>query len=235
MAQIVILHGWGRGAKSFNEVKKLLEEKGHEVYSFDLPGFGDEPAPKEPWTIDEYVEYVFSKIDILGLKKFYLLGHSFGGQIAVKFAVKLPETLQGLILYGAAALRPKRTLKQLFFLSAAKTGGVIFSLPLLRYGKKFMTKIIYKLSGSSDYMDASPVMKETMRLVIAEDLKYLLPQIKTPTLLIWGKKDRITPTGDAKIMEQNIKNAKLVILHGKHALHRENPEEFASIINEFVK
>ena len=79
-------------------------------------------------------------------------------------------------------------------------------------------------------------MKETFQRVIGEDLTSLLSQIKVPTLIIWGDRDRMTPLRDAYLMKKEISNSKLIILEGfSHVPHLENPKLLSQKVITFIK
>src|SRR3989344_6646864 len=83
---MIVLHGWGSNSARWEKVAELLGEKNIQVFVPDLPGFGQTPEPKTAWDLNNYVEWVkeFSeKIPELN-HGFFLLGHSFGGSLAVK-------------------------------------------------------------------------------------------------------------------------------------------------------
>jgi len=176
-------------------------------------------------------------------QKFILIGHSFGGRIAIKYAVKYPEKIDKLILTGAAGIRHKLNTKQRLFYILAKAGKKI-----LRFGRlaSYSQKILYKLAREKDYYKASPRMKEIMKNVLAEDLTPYLGKIssrggsatggKTTTLLVWGREDKTTPLSDGKIMNEKIENSELVIFDGaNHSLPYQKPEEFAKVVGGFIK
>lgn len=235
MKPVLILHGWGSSSRSFDIVSKLLTEKGYQIFVPDLPGFGSAQAPDKPWPVDDYVNFVFNFAKVQDLDKFVLLGHSFGGQIGVKFAFKYPEKLSGLILYAAAAVRRKPGIKEKIFLALSKIGGFIFSLPILDLFRDLTRKILYYLSGSRDYYRAQGVMKEIMQKTIQEDLSPILRDINLPTLIIWGEKDKITPLADGQIIKKSIKNSELVVISGAgHSPHKEHPQEFIGAILPFL-
>ncbi|MDF1497857.1 MAG: alpha/beta hydrolase [Patescibacteria group bacterium] len=169
-------------------------------------------------------------------KQINLIGHSFGGRIAIKYAMKYPEKIDKLILTGAAGIKHRLTFKQKVFYFLAKRGKNIFSLPIIKKFQKYARKIIYKLAREKDYNQASPRMKEIMKNVLAEDLTLILEKIKTPTLLIWGRFDNSTPLSDGKIMNEKIENSKLIVINdANHSLPYQKPEEFVNFIKEFIK
>ncbi|MBI3442364.1 MAG: alpha/beta hydrolase [Candidatus Sungbacteria bacterium] len=232
---VVILHGWGSSARSFEEVRAMLVAKGFPVHAIDLPGFGDAEMPCEALSVSDYAQFVFQFAGRENLGPFYLLGHSLGGRIGIKFAVRHPDKLLGLILYAAAGIKPAPTLKTKLILLLAKMGKYVFSLPVLRYLKSIMTRALYMLAGTRDYYRARGVMKETMKKVIDEDLRPLLPPIRTKTLIVWGEKDRVTPLADAYVMAENIAGSELKIFKNTgHSLHKEQPEEFVDSVSSFL-
>ena len=89
--------------------------------------------------------------------------------------------------------------------------------------------------GSSDYSNASPMMRAILSKVVNEDLKSVMPRIACPTLLIWGANDTATPLADAKIMEKLIPDAGLVSFDGVgHYSFLENPYQFAAVLKSFL-
>lgn len=234
---IVILHGWGATKKSYDRLKPLLEQKGNSVFVFDLPGFGDEPAPSKAWSVDDYADWTLKHLAAMRLEKYYLFGHSFGGRIAIKIAAEHSKNLAGLILCDAAGVTPRPKTKIMLFSFLSKIGNAIFSLPLLKFLRPLARKFVYWLSGERDYHYLQgEVMRKTFRNVVGEDLTSLLPKINIPTLVVWGGKDKMTPLSDAYIINQGITGSKLEILGSiGHNPHREAPEKLADIVDKFVK
>ncbi|KKU86709.1 MAG: hypothetical protein A2667_02915 [Candidatus Wildermuthbacteria bacterium RIFCSPHIGHO2_01_FULL_47_27] len=236
--QILILHGWGSSAKRWEAVKQFLEKMGCSVFVPDLPGFGESAEPECPWSVEDYAEWVGQWAEKYGLARFCLAGHSFGGGVAAVFAAKYPEKVDKLILI-AAAIKRRKTIKRHIFLVIGKTGGWVFSLPLLSFLYPLFRKVLYKIIGVPDYLIAvsrSQVIKETFRKIVAEDLSLFLPRISAPTMLVWGDKDEATPLSDAHFIKQQLRNANLKIIQGAgHRLNFEAPEKVAEIIGEFLK
>mgnify|MGYP001580809702 CR=1 FL=1 len=230
MKTIIILHGWGSSKEKWENVKKFLEEQGIRVLALDLPGFKPENQLKQAWRLDDYVEWVKPKV---GEGKVFLLGHSFGGRIAMKFAVKYPHLLQGLILVSAAGIKDTSLKTNFFgFLAGISQKLKISQCPC--YG--FLRKIFYKfILRKNDYFRANPIQKEIMQKAINEDLTGLLKDISLPTLIVWGRKDKTTPLKNAYLMKEKIQGAKLKILPCVgHSPHLENPGLLADKIKEFL-
>ena len=169
-------------------------------------------------------------------KKVILIGHSFGGRIAIKYAVKYPDKIEKLILTGAAGIKHSLSRKQKILYVATKTGKTIFSLPVINKFQKYAEKFLYKIIREKDYRKASLRMKEIMKKVLAEDLTPILEKIKTTTLLLWGRLDNSTPLSDGKLMNEKIENSELVIFDdANHSLPYQKPEEFTKDIIKFIK
>ena len=234
---IVILHGWGRGAKSFSLVQELLERKNYSVHVFDLPGFGAVPPPPVPWSVSDYVDFVLKFVASQNLDKFYLFGHSFGGRVGIKLAASHPEKLAGLILCDAAGVTPRPKAKIAVFGFFSKIGNWIFSFKILSIFRETARRFAYFLSGERDYYFLQDeVMRETFKKTINEDLTPYLNQIKTPTIIIWGGKDKMTPVLDAYVINKNIAGSRLEILNGiGHNPHIESPEALVEFVDNFIK
>ena len=230
METILILHGWGSSAQKWSRVKEILNRQGLRVIAPDLPGFGENPPPNEPWSIDNYVEWVknFSQ----GFAPFFLLGHSFGGRIAIKFVLKYPEMVLGLILAGVPAIKSKKQsdVKNFVFKIFARFSFLPFY--------QFLRKIFYLyFLRKTDYIRLKDeAMIGTFKKIISEDLSSYLPQIKTKTLVLWGEKDDYAPVKMAGLIKEKIVNSKLVIFPNvKHSPYLEIPEKLAEVIIEFLR
>jgi pimeloyl-ACP methyl ester carboxylesterase len=237
---ILVLHGWGSNSLRWQRVKELLEEKGIEVLILDLPGFGITPSPDRPWGRDDYISWILQRVSEKKWPKFNLLGHSFGGGLAVKIAANPALFQKGggvekLILCAPAIIR-RKSIKSYLFYWLAFLGKKIFSLPSLKKLSPLAKKLIYKLAGTKDYYLADGMMKEVMKKTWKEeDLLPALEKIEIPTLILWGKKDDTLPLKDAYRIKEKIKSSELKIIpRAGHSPHREIPEELVKFIIGFL-
>lgn len=237
---IILLHGWGVDSDKYISTAKYLSQMANRKWQIvipDLPGFGKSDNPQSDWGVDEYTEFVEKFLQCINSKgsPWIIIGHSFGGRIAIKFAAKYSEKINTLILTGAAGIKHKPNLKQKIFYLFAKIGKIIFSLPLMKRLEKSAQKLLYRAACENDYYSAKGVMKDSFKKVIHEDLIDCLEEIKTPTLLVWGRNDHSTPLEDAYIMKEKIVNSQLEIIDGaNHSLPYQFPEKFAKIIIKFI-
>jgi len=237
MKQLLILPGWGSNSLRWQRVKELLEEKGMEVLVLDLPGFGITPSPNIAWGSDDYINWIFQKIKEKNWQKFNLLGHSFGGGLAVKIAAAFPERIEKLILLSPAIIKRRGIIKTYLFYWAAFLGKKIFSLPGFRKLQPQAQWLVYKLAGTRDYYIADGMMKEVMKKIWQEEpLEGLLEKIQIKTLVLWGKRDDVLPLKDAYLIKEKIRDSELkIISKARHSPHREAPEELAEAIIQFLK
>jgi len=234
---ILILHGWQSSKEKWEKVEQEVEKAGIKVIAPDLPGFKKENELERPWNLDDYVEWTRKFIRENTSGQIFLLGHSFGGRVAIKFAVKYPEKLSGLVLISAAGITSRPKAKISVFLILSKVGHLIFSLPILKFFQPLAKKFIYFLAGGKDYYSIqNQFMKQTFKNIISENLNDLLLKIKTTTLIIWGEKDKMTPLQDAYVMNKKIKNSKLEILKNiQHLPYLESPELLSEKITDFIQ
>lgn len=230
---IVLMHGWGCNSSTVASIEAIVSPKMH-VFNIDLPGHGNSDEPPTVWGIELYTQLVEKLLDRLGIERPILLGHSFGGRVAILLSSR--REVRKVVLVDAAGVKPRRSLKYYFKVYSYKT--VKHLLPLL-FGKKKGGELLDRYrgrSGSSDYNNATPMMRAILSKCVNEDLKHVMPDIKAPTLLIWGENDTATPLSDAKTMERLIPDAGLASFPGcGHYSFLDNPAGFKAVLKEFLK
>lgn len=225
---LVLLHGWrSEGSVWFPALENLNIE--NSIYCLDLPGFGKSELPRNAYSAEDYSEIVSGFISKLGLEKVIIIGHSFGGRVAIKLASKHPEFLKGIVLVDSAGFIDRTMLNKLKRI-IAKPLKPIFKLKPL-HGLK---KSIYRLIGSEDYI-ATPQLKETYLKVVGEDLSEDMKKIEISTMIIWGAQDKDTPLEYAYRMKNIIKNSKLAALEGAgHFSFLDEKEKFSEALKNFL-
>ena len=218
---VVLLHGWGQNI----EMMKFLGDRlcdNHRITILDLPGFGESEEPPVEWFVKDYVNLVHELVKELKIKKPIMIGHSFGGRIAIKYS-SLYE-VEKLVLFGAPCIRRDTELDlKTKFLKKLKT------LPGMDKIGEYMKQYI----GSRDYKAASPVMRQTLVNTVNESLEEDAKKISSPTLLIWGTNDTEAPIEEARELEKIMKDAALIELPGTHYAYIENVDRVVSILNNF--
>lgn len=212
---ILFLHGWGAPVSTYSLLLDYLSQR-FRVVAPDLPGFGGSDQPDTPWSVDDYVDFVIDFAQTLHLQKVILMCHSFGGRISIKLLNRknLPFTVEKAVFIDAAGIRPKRGVQYYTKVYSFKLMKKLAQVPAVTKLCPALEQKVKNRSGSADYRNASPMMRQVMVRCIEEDLTHLLPGISVPTLLIWGERDTATPLSDGQTMEKLIPDAGLVTLQG---------------------
>ena len=228
---VFLLHGWGCTGEIFKSINEVLS-KAYTTYSFDFPGFGASDEPTTVWGVEEYTRMVEQFAKDNGIESPALVGHSFGGRVSIVYASR--NSVSRVVLVDAAGVKPKRPFKYYWKVYTFKTMKWLCNTFLPKAKAQAIIDHRRKGSGSSDYSNASPMMRAILSKVVNEDLKHLMPAIKAPTLLFWGNMDTATPLSDAKTMERLIPDAGLVVAHGTgHFSFLENAGLFNAVIKNF--
>lgn len=232
---LILLHGWGASIESLKPVYDYLG-KYFKTYIIDLPGFGKSGEPAYAWGISEYSALLGEFIRQLEIKNPILIGHSNGGRIIIHFSATSEISINKLILIDSAGIKPKRPLKYYIKVYSFKLIKKILTIPLLKkHTVELMEKARSKF-GSSDYSKASAIMRQILVKLVNDDLRHILPDIKCPTLLIWGENDTATPVSDGRLMEKLIKDAGLVVFkNAGHFSYLDKFNEFIAVITSFLK
>ena len=234
---VVLLHGWGSNIKLFANLIDLLSQK-YTVVAMDMPGFGMSGEPPSAWCVDDYVQFVVDFLADYENKKITFLGHSFGGRVIIKLNSRtdLPFEIERVILVDSAGILPPKTNKKSFRTRYYKAGKAILSTKLAQKIAPDALENFRRKMGSADYAAASPLMRQVLVKVVNEDLEPLLPNIKCPTLLVWGVNDTATPLSDGEKMERLIPDAGLVKLENAgHYSFLEQQFTFNRVMCSFMK
>lgn len=230
---IILMHGWGCNHSTLKSIEDTAKACGYRVINIDFPGFGQSDEPKEVWGVEDYTRMLEYLIGELGIESPSLLGHSFGGRVAILYSAR--NKVDKLILVDAAGIKPRRSFS---YYRKIYTFKIFKKLLNLLLPKDLAEKVIdarRAKAGSSDYASASPMMRRILSKVVNEDLTDRLPFISAPALLIWGEDDTATPLSDAKIMEKKIPDAGLVAFAGcGHYSFLDNPLQFAAVLKSFL-
>lgn len=219
---ILLLHGWGCDSSTLNVIKNNLINK-HTCYSVDLCGFGKSQPPLYSFDTVNYAKIIFKLLCKLNLQHTIIIGHSFGGRVAIVMSALYPNLVTKLILIGSAGIRINK---------------LSTYLKVRRYKlKKFLVKFkllnenSLKNSGSTDFNAVNAQMKETFIKVVNQDLSKYAKLISCDTLLIYGRNDTATPLKIAYRLNKLIKSSALVIIeNASHYCFLEKTYEVNSII-----
>lgn len=224
--KIYVLHGWTYDTSKWREFITLLHKK-CKVELLKIPGLT--AKIENPYTVDDYINWL--KKELENEEQVVLMGHSNGGRIISVFAALYPEKVSHLILIDSAGLYHndfKIALKRFIFRNIAKAGKRITK-------SKLLESLLYKTVGEKDYRDASPVVKKTMENLIKYNVAPLLPNIRSKTLIIWGKNDKVTPLEDGQKMHSLIPGSKIeIVKDARHSPQFTNAKEVSELVISFL-
>ncbi len=222
---IVLLHGWGQNIEMMQPIGNNFADK--RVIIIDLPGFGlsEEPKEEDNLTIVDYVDIVKELLDKLKIKNPILIGHSFGGKISLIYASKY--TVEKLVILAAPFRKgiEKLSLKTKLL---KKLKNIPFMNGIAEIAKKYM--------GSTDYKNASSVMRNILVDHVNLDITESVKKIKVPTIIIWGDHDEAVNIEDAYLLETLIRDSAVICYPGgTHYAYLENLGQTNNIIRSFIK
>jgi len=177
---VVALHGWARSGADFAAIVSGLD-----AVAPHLPGFGPADEPPVVWGTEDYADLVADAIRPFG--PVVILGHSFGGRVAVRLAARHPELVSGLVLTGVPLLRPPATSKpklQFRIVKALVARGILSEAALEKQRRKH---------GSRDYVNSSGIMRGVMVRTVNESYETDLGAIRVPVRMVWGENDTEAP------------------------------------------
>ena len=206
-----------------------------QVSAPDMPGYGQSERPgwaRHPRDIALLVGRAIAKLDV---EPTLLIGHGFGGWVAAELATMNPSALRGLVLVGAAGLKPDEgeIADHIFFTFSdyVKEG----------FHDAAAFEEFFGADGSKEHKELWDFSREmTSRVtwkpwMFNRQLAPLLPEVDVPTLLVWGAEDRVVPLDCGRQYEAALPNARLEIVPGAgHLVELEAPDTLASLITEFA-
>lgn len=220
---IVLLHGWGQNIDMMKSVGDQFQSN-HRIIIVDLPGFGLSSEPKYPWELDDYVEFLDILLTNLKVKNPIIIGHSFGGKIGLLYASH--KSVKKLVCLASPYKKKikKDTLKLKILKTAKKVPGIN---KLEGFAKRHI--------GSTDYKNASEMMRNILVNHVNLDITENVKKIKCPTLLIWGTMDMQVSINDAYELEKLIDNCGLVTYDGcTHYAYLERFGQTISVLRSFL-
>ncbi len=242
---IILLHGSPGQISNWKHLIPCLE-KHYRVVAFDQRGYGGSSKPRRV-SLEDYLEDLNQLIEKLGLKddEVVLVCHSFGGLVAQEYAVR--HRVRGLVLVGSLTILRPGIIDHIIWYTPPFIWRKLFFTenPLTR---RFYRKLFFsKHTPSQIYEEFIKDNKEYLEDLPAHVFRYLkyfkdynasvnVPKIKTPTLIIVGEEDKVTPVEESRKLNEMIENSKLVIIkNAGHMVLYEKPRELCKHILEFIE
>ena len=218
---MLFLHGYMSSKEAFARQISYFS-KFYRVTAIDFLGFGKSKPLSAPFSVGDYAAWLNEVTLLLRLKKPSVVAHSFGCRVAIKAAAQNNGLFDKLILTGAAGVILRRGL------------GYRIKVGMYRCVKKFAPAFAERNFGSEEYRTLPPIMKESYKKIVNEDLRVCAKRVKNPVLILQGKTDTVTPVKAAQAYLASFPCATLRMIDGGHFAFAEKPLAFNLITEEFL-
>jgi pimeloyl-ACP methyl ester carboxylesterase len=237
--EVILLHGLGGEAANWTTNIGPISENYH-VYALDQIGFGRSGKPLIEYRIQTFVDFLEAFMRELKIPKATLIGSSLGGWIAADFTAQHGHLVDKLVLVDAGGLAPlgPRSRNLPPDVGAGSVSGTRKMFELIFHGKEFVTEelvkrtFVHKMRRGDGYTQQRTL---TGILLSNQFVDNKLGRIRAPTLIIWGRSDRLTDLSLGERFQKRILGAKLTVLDEcGHIPHVERPEQFNKIVLDFL-
>jgi pimeloyl-ACP methyl ester carboxylesterase len=246
---LVLVHGFIVNHTEFDDVLEGLAESYH-VIAPDLPGFGEseKPSPtRYAYGVDAFAEATADIVAAFGVGRAHVIGHSMGGAVALTLAAQHPEIVQRLVVADPLVYPFEMSLKARLP-SYPVIGPLIFKQ---LYGRSmfrayfrddvYSDRDAMNLARVDEHYERfnSPAARESayatlLSMLDTRPIVARLGRVRAPTLVVWGRDDRIFPSSHAARLAKELCDARLEILDTGHAPQEEAPDKFISVVTEFL-
>lgn len=249
---ILCLHGLGANTFTWRHFIKPFSET-NQLIVVDFKGFGSSRKPHDShYSIEEHADDIYRMILRENLQKLTLIGNSFGGGVALLVAIRLseqePGRLSRLVLIDSGGY--EEFLPAYLKLARSFLGGLMIYLPPAKAAVRFVLRASYfdpnKISKEQVNAYSRPItvpggrhaFLQTVKQCIPANVNEIIPHLKNitaPTLILWGRQDKVIPLKVGELLHQAIPNSTLEVLEQcGHIPHEEKPDETIATIFKFM-
>ena len=229
---IIVLHGLMGGLSNFDGVTSFFPERGYQILIPELPIYS---MPILKTNVKKFAEYVGRFIDHKGYKEVILLGNSLGGHIGLLCTKLYPKKVKALVITGSSGLYesamgesyPKRGDRDYI----QKKAENVFYDPKVAT-KEIVDEVYASVNDRNKLIRTLSIAKSAIRHNMSKDL----PSMDTPTCIIWGKQDNVTPPDVAKEFHELLPDSELFWIDKcGHAAMMEHPDEFNVLLSAWLE
>ncbi len=236
---LVLLHGLGASAERWLGVIPHLRSK-YRLIMPDLIGFGYSDKPSVDYTLDFLSNFVFRFLGALGIERANLIGSSLGGQIAAECASTQSDIIEKIVLVSPSGMMKRSTPALDAYMLAAlyptpDNAHTAFSMMLEKGNveQRLVNDFVSRMTlPNAKFAFLSAVLGIRNSAALEDNLR----KIVCPTLIVWGKKDKLIPVEYASSFMAAIRAAKFVEIPGcGHVPHVEEPKKFSEVVLSFLE
>lgn len=215
----MFLHGYLSSKEAFAAQIDYFS-RFYRVTAIDFAGFGNSAPLQTPFSVSDYAMWTREVLTLLGVEKPHLIAHSFGCRVAVKLAAK-ENFFDKMLLTGAAGVILRR--------------GWRYHLKVKAYRavRRVAPRFAERRFGSAEYRTLSPIMKESYKKIVNEDLRADARKVENEVLIAQGLDDTVTPRAEAEAYLASFPRGRLTMIDGGHFAFAEHPLAFNLIAEEF--
>lgn len=215
----MFLHGYLSSKEAFAAQIDYFS-RFYRVTAIDFAGFGNSAPLQMPFSVSDYAMWTREVLTLLGVEKPHLIAHSFGCRVAVKLAAK-ENFFDKMLLTGAAGVILRR--------------GWRYHLKVKAYRavRRVAPRFAERRFGSAEYRTLSPIMKESYKKIVNEDLRAEARKVENEVLIAQGLDDTVTPRAEAEAYLASFPRGRLTMIDGGHFAFAEHPLAFNLIAEEF--
>ena len=218
---LVFLHGYLSSKEAFTAQIHYFARY-FRVTAIDFVGFGGSAPLEKAFSVDDYATWTEEVLRLLGVEQPHVIAHSFGCRVAVKMASRTPNCFDKILLTGAAGVILKRSVR---YHLKVKTYRLV---------RRVAPKFAERRFGSAEYRMLSPLMRESYKKIVNEDLRSCAARTRNSVLIIQGKRDSVTTMKEAQAYLAAFPNATLRVIDGGHFAFVDQPLAFNLITEEFL-
>jgi pimeloyl-ACP methyl ester carboxylesterase len=233
---LIIIHGGSDGAKAWKQNIAALSKK-YTIYVPDLPGFGSSQSWEGVYNVPKMAEFINDFAGSVGLESFYLMGHSFGGGVALNYTLKYPQNIRKLVLVSSLCLGKEIAwwVRLLSNPMACRSIGeaAVSILKGIKYVARFFGpwEMVGPITKTSLQIGSGIATLTEQTIVLMSQL----PQIMVPTLVMWGARDPIVPFTQAYTAAELIPDCQVKVFEDcGHSVYRDKLGEFSSVLAGFL-
>jgi len=228
---IIVLHGLMGGLSNFNSVASFLSTKGYKVIIPELPLYSMSILKTN---VKSFAKYLHEFIEFKKIDKVILLGNSLGGHIGLYYTKHYPKKVKALSITGSSGLYENAmgggyTKRSDYEVIKKKVQDVFYDPKIA--DKKMVDEVYATVNDRHKLIKTLAIAKSAIRHNMAKDL----PNIKTPTCIIWGKNDEVTPPEVAEEFNILLPDSDLFWVDNcGHAAMMEHPDEFNQVLHDWL-
>jgi len=240
---VVFIHGFAASIYSWRYQLEPIRQAGHRVVAFDNRGFGSSDRPRDGYSNADYTRLVIALLDSLRIGDAVLVGHSMGGAIAAEVALTSPDRVRGVVLIDPAGYDPiaarvvhRPLLRELGVTFVCRATTTVALRLLFADPRRVSATDVDQYYAPLATRASRAALRRVLRAFRFEALRGRVGDLRTPTLVLWGRADRLIPFRAVADLAADLPRATLVVVPGAgHNPQEEQPAEVNRLLTAYLR